>query len=344
MTTKARYVHIDYLRAIATVGFIFTHVLSDNLGNPRINFLWNYMHFVVVGLVFCSAYVYAAAHESQKKLVYSFSWVKKRFLRLYVPFVIYLATHYILWFIFPHIFHGYQIKRSWSFILSSLTLTGGIDIGWIPVLFLELSLIFPLLLVIARRRKSRDILLILLALATLLMTFFRVFDEYSRALAWIPWSLVALLGFIYFDAQKASAKFAKRLSIMTVGVMSIAWILLFMILRGMHNRLTLTVHKYPPDLYFLSYGIAITAVLLLLLTKKYHKQSRLTDFTKFVSSQSYTIFFVQYIVLDMVITNLRIGWFAQTLIVLALCLLGAYCWTKLLKLKLQRKAHKLTRT
>ncbi len=336
MKTKTRYLDIDFIRAVGTIGVIFTHVLALHLGPTTINILWNYIHFVVVGFIFCSSYVYAAANPVGS---IQHAWVKnfvKRFQRLYIPFVLYLLFHYSLWIIFPSWFGGFGLQRSLSFKISSVTLLGGVDIGWLPLLFIQLALVAPLLLAAARRLFLRNILLVVLGIFILVTTFWRIPPEYSRAMEWIPWSWIALLAYVYSDTRKNNPLLAHRYLVACIGIASITWIILYSTLIARNLSVTLTLHKYPPDLFYFTYGISITGVLLLLFKKIETSLSGFQQLIILTSKRAYMIFFLHYIILDAIITQTRWSWWQESIVITFLSIIIAYIWDTFETKKLRR--------
>lgn len=316
MNTRDRYFHIDILRATGILLMILTHVLSWHFGIPHILDLWNSIHFVVVGLVFCSAYIYGKSNQNSDTR-HHIPWFFKRVMRLYAPFVLYLCMHYLLWFLFPTWIRGYGIQKSYSFVIASLTLTGGVDIGWLTTVFIQLAILFPFLLSLTRHKNKA--LFIGLLIFCSITAFFRIPTEYTRAIAWLPWSLIAVFGFLYSDYPRSNMIL---ISLITYAIFSI-------ILRILHMPLLMTDHKYPPDLYYLSYGVFVTSCILGVLPyiEKFLLKARL--FITFVSRESYTLFFVHMIVLDATMTRIPSDWIQETVIITSVSLTITYAIKRL---------------
>lgn len=243
---------VDFLRAIAILGVMVIHTLALCLGTPAVNQIWNYLHFVVVAFVFCAGYV------TPRKT--SLQWFIKRFKRIYFPYVLYVAVYSAI--------H----RSSPQYILSSLLLISGIDIGWFPLMFLQLTVITPLLLHLKKYRVHVGISLIAFTLVT---TFIRIPESYSRLIAWLPWSLIYLMGMEHM------------LTILQAGF------LLWLLFLPFGLPTTLTLHKYPPDLYYFSYALGITGLLY-----QVSKIIRPNALIQFLSIHSYGLFFVHLLVLQ----------------------------------------------
>ncbi len=250
-----RLLPVDFLRSVAIIGVIVTHVYSYNLTNATNYAIWNYLHFVVVAFVFCSGFVMTAKYQYVLTDVTKiFVWYKKRFVRLLIPFYLYLFVHYTLWFLFPHFFSGLGLEKSPAFLLQSLLLIGGINLNWLPLLFIQLTILFPLFIFLIRKRNFLICYVVFAIMTTLFFTIQTFPYGYYRLVMWIPWSLILLL------AMKNSKKY-----ILFSAISFTLFSILYMLFQTLHRSLTLIDHKYPPDFYYLSYATSIT---LLIFSKK----------------------------------------------------------------------------
>ncbi len=315
MITRARHAHIDAIKAFATIVVMMTHVLAYHLGEYSTWFLWNYSHFVVVGLIFCSAYLYADSHPVEHTRV-SVRWFLKRFTRLYIPYLIYLITHAFLMNIFPTSFTGYGWQKTVRFFIQNLTLTGGVDFGWLPVLFIQLALFSPLLLRIARSNTYRNIYILFIGVFICISTVFRIPTQYSRLIAWLPWSAITCMGFLFSDAEKRNElftyRFLQKVTICIAGV----WMIFRLLLEYLKMPTSFDMHKYPPDISYLSYGALFTAICLLILHRYAIKHYVLKRVITYISKHSYQLFFIHFIYLDLVMTRFRSGWITEAFIVI----------------------------
>ncbi len=291
-----RFLHIDFLRALAILAVIVIHVFSDNITNRLTFYIWNYLHFVIVAFVFCSGYViYAIYSPKLTSVAHIFGWYKKRLIRLLIPFYWYLLAHYVLLFFFPKFFSGLGLTFSWRYILQSIFLIGGSNLSWLPLLFLQLAIIFPLLVLLVDRHKSLFWSYVGAAfLITLGITVWQFPYSQYRIVMWIPWSLIFLLSWYFYKNEKSS--FPGRyllfafLGAASFGVLLVIW-------QHLGRSLTLIDNKYPPNLFYLSYGIAGSFLVLTLSLLPFFQKHWVRAYT-FVSATSYSLFFIHYIVLD----------------------------------------------
>lgn len=307
---KTRIEEIDFLRTVSTIGFIAVHVLSFNLADKYNLLVWNYLHFVEVGFVFCSGYVLAARYQSFANWQEIKKWYGKRLARLLVPFYLYLIVHYIIWFLLPGYFGGIGLKKSLAFVAKSIFLVGGVDLGWLPLLFLQMAILFPIFIMI-RKKKFAFLLISIFSLLTAgIFMAAPFFKPYYRFVMWIPWSFVLLLSISAYTKESVDRKrpelIKRRLLVGLVALVLFLVLFLFWNTKGSEN---LTSHKYPPDLYFLSYGIGMSSLISLFGYLDFFKRPFIKKIIMYVSKQSYTLFFVHFIVLDFVISGVRGNYF-----------------------------------
>ncbi len=337
-----RFDQIDFLRAVAILCVIVIHTLSFNLGVPLTNFVWNYLHFVVAAFIFCSGYVFIAFYQNTfGSIAKTLRWYKKRFVRLVVPFYLYLFAHYALWLLFPTVFAGLGLQKSFSFVAQSVFLTGGVNLNWLPLLFLQLTIISPFLL---RAMRNQKVLFFLIFFFFILTVFFTVRPfpySYYRYVMWVPWSLVLLLSFVFF--KKESIK-----RYLFVGsVCFLVFLSLFLLWHQMLRSVTLIDHKYPPDLFELSYEVAITCFILAISRLSLFGHKLIKKIYVFISRQSYQLFFIHYIILDAVLLAKHKGIFWQNafmeiffVLFFSLFLCWLHSWVFMVYLKAREKWQK----
>lgn len=299
---KIRLQKIDFLRAIAIIGMIAIHTFSYSLGNPLNKFIWDYLHFVVVGFIFCSGYILSLNQNlAAASLLNIFIWYKKRFIRLFAPFFLYLFVHFFLWTIFPQFFSGLGLSKNTDFILRSMTLTGGVGIGWLTLLFLQLTIISPIILKFWHLKKILLSYVIFSVIVTLSFTVSKFPYEYYRVVMWIPWSLILMAGIWIYKLEIVNKK---NMLINYIKAATFSYAVFFMLLCVFTTKGITTLlidHKYPPDFFNLSYGIFICSIILIIAQLKILKNKYIEKSYTYVSTNSYQLFFIHFVVLDIVI-------------------------------------------
>jgi len=302
---RKRFDEIDVLRALGIIGVIAIHILTYNLSSPIYKFLWNYLQFVVVAFVFCSGFVLSYFYQNYfSSFAKTLAWYKKRFIRLIIPFWIYLIIHYSLWFLFPNFFQGLGLSKNINYFISSAILIGGTNFNWLPLLFLELTLIFPIIVYLLSRKKYLFLYIFISGFVTLLFTFFRFPYSLYRLAMIIPWSLI-LFSAIYFSIKGKVDKSVKQTNsrLLIFGIVSfIVFINLYFLETYLGNNLNFYDHKYPPDFYYLLFGFSLTCFSLLIAKLEFWQNKIIKRAYGFISKNSYQIFFIHYIILDSVLT------------------------------------------
>lgn len=293
-----RYNHIDFLRAAAIIGVIAIHVFSDNLTNGLNTFIWNYLHFIIVAFVFCSGYVMYALYASKLTTLKSIGlWYKKRLIRLLLPFYYYLFIHYLLTFLFPRFFSGLGLQFSWKYVLESITLIGGVNLNWLPLLFLQLAVLFPILVYFSKNKKALFWGYVVIAsLTTIALTIWQFPYARYRAVMWLPWSLFLILPWYFVRHEQVAIRIKPYLTLAALG--AVGYIVFSVIWHAVGRSITLIDNKYPPNLYYLSYNIGGSFLLASIAVLPFLQKKKIVALYEFISRTSYSLFFIHFILLD----------------------------------------------
>ncbi|HEV2339678.1 MAG TPA: acyltransferase family protein [Patescibacteria group bacterium] len=328
---QQRFFHIDFLRAVAVLAFIVTHVFSYHLTNPFNEFVWNYSHFQIVAFVFCSGYVmYFLYKDAFTTVSQIFSWYAKRLTRLILPFYYYLFFHYILLLLFPAFFSGPGLVKSADSFFQSVMLFGGVNTNWLPLLFVELALLFPVLLLL----QQKKLLLIYAVLSFSSLIFFSIVQfpyAYYRFVMWFPWSCFFLLAWYFAKQETSSVHIKKYLMLSAIG--GITFIFLFFLWHLFHKPLNLIDNKYPPNLFDASYEACVTFFLTAIGFCAFWQKLLISSVISFISRNSYSLFFVHYIVADFFLSlqkilNVSYNVFEELLLVILVSLAISYILEK----------------
>lgn len=301
---RKRFDEIDVLKAFGIVAVIIVHILTYSLSNPVSNFLWNNLQFFVISFIFCSGFVLASIYQDYfLSISQTIAWYKKRLIRLFIPFLIYLISHYALWIIFPNIFSGLGLLQDIDFFIKSALLIGGTNYNFLVMLFVELTLLFPIFTSFFKRKKLLILYLILSGFITLSFTFFGGTYSTYRFTMWIPWSLVLLLA-MYVAIKGKEEVIDKNINKRYL-VIGVIFFILFLGLYFYYIQVAKSVifynHKYPPDFYYLFFGLSLTFFALIIGRLKIWQNKILKSTYLFISKNSYSMFFVHFIFLDAVL-------------------------------------------
>ncbi len=245
---RGRDITIDILRILGLIGVILAHC---NIPGP----FFEFREFDVTMLVLASGMSYACLSNHQSEDWSFSSWlhyVVKRFRRLILPVWLFL----VVFFLFFHFFFG--ISYGLNYLVSSFALTsGGIQFVWVFRVFFTSAIFNPLLERIVSRKGS--------LWSGICFTLVLVVNEILISLSKSSFSGTALklLNYIVFYTVSyamisglgiAIQRMQKKGKLISLAVGFVLWI-------GFGTFLgwpSLQDYKYPPQLYYISYGVVMT--------------------------------------------------------------------------------------
>lgn len=286
--TKKRLEVIDFLRGLAIIIVIFTHTASYFLSQKKIFFIWDIVHFTVPIFVFCSSYIFYQfpPHIEKEGL---FNYFKKRLFRLLVPYWMFLIPLFILTKYFD------PKKFTLTEFIKNLIFTGSASMSWLVVLFIYLMILSPLLYY--WKKNKGWLMTVYTILALIISVVFLFLSPKINFLwtMWLPWSIIIIFSF-YFAENEKSKSFILKITL--VAIMIFTALRYFLTLN--HHTLVLQYNKYPPNLYYLSYGVFWIGLLQLIYKKILYRVTSLNKFSSFFSRYSYEIFFIHFLVIYVV--------------------------------------------
>lgn len=300
---------IDFMRGLAVILMIFVHATAYFQGIPLVRDLWDYTHIVVPLFVFCSSFIYFQRKETT---ALSISYILKRAKRLIVPYYVFLipffAIHYLT-----------RGSISWDDVLQKLMLSGGRDLSWLVILFIYIIILIP---IVHFMYRSKRILFWMYFAATFLTTCALVFSTPAigfRLIMWLPWSFLLCITLLFAEYEKNI-----RFYIATMVLAALTFFTTQYLILSQSQTLVLTENKYPPNLYYLSYGIFFIALIYPL-----HSKIQNTLFIKqwiqpyfdFLSKHSYSIFFIHFLFVKLFVDlnwHVKVGWITFFLLLMGI--------------------------
>ncbi|HEX8966074.1 MAG TPA: acyltransferase [Patescibacteria group bacterium] len=289
MNKQERLIEVDHLRGLAMFAMILIHTtvyfLSDS---PLIYNLWNYSQFAVPLFIFCSAYLFFNKLQFYSKKTF-FAYFKKRFVRLVKPYYIFMI------FFFGAILIRQPNILTPKYFFQSVFLIGGIDINWLVLLFLYFALLIPF---IGYTYVKNKIIFWLFSTISLLSSILFVFVQLPinyKYIMWLPWSVVLLFTF-FLVKYKMKNIFYFASIIISLCLFSFFYYIEF----TRHHSLSFFDNKYPPTIYFLSFGIASISLLYFLAQKGIFDFFPINNLFNFLSKYSYSLYFIHYIFLYLI--------------------------------------------
>ncbi len=304
---KERYLEIDMLRGTATLAMILIHTSYYFLNNYAALFIWKWSQFAVPVFIFCSSYLFFQKNKDPSTI--SFEYLKKRIIRLITPYFIFLI------FFLPLVFLVNPKTFTEKYVIESILLTGGVSINWLVLLFIYMTIIFPLIVICYKKHKLILITYSIISIASSCFLIFYKSPIPSKDIMWLPWSLIPLFT-LFFVLNEHKKNILLCISVLSGLIFAVSYYLL--IIAG-HNP-GMYENKYPPTIYFLSYGTLMIS-LLYLLSSFIIKNKSITKLFSFFSLYSYSIYFIHYtslVILTEWIKPLKFNWITFSMAVLSI--------------------------
>ncbi|GIW62374.1 MAG: hypothetical protein KatS3mg090_0200 [Patescibacteria group bacterium] len=197
----------------------------------------------------------------------------------------------------------------------------GVDYGWFVLLFVQITLLSFLIGLLVNRKIFLWLLMLISILISIWFYLFKFPYNYYKWVMAFSWLWIYLFG--YFIALYTNREFKSLKARVLYLSLAVFFAILFFSVgytRGYFD--VLTSNKYPPNIYYLAYGLSWSLFLIFIgsfLTVRVFKKV-----TTYLSAKSYDLFFSHYLVLDFFISNkswLNLGHTINLLMILSLSLL-----------------------
>ncbi len=306
MKNRGRHVEVDLLRGLAMLGMIIIHTTAYFLSNKIASYVWDISQFAVVAFIFCSAYIFFQKSHGVKMSV--FKYIKRRGVRLLLPY------YFFLLFLLGLTYVGEPQKISIIYILQNIFVVEGVGINWLILLFLQLSVVLPLIPSLYKKRPLFYCFILVSLMSSVVFLFIRPPFNY-RIIMWLPLSLVVIFAWYFITYERARNFFA-------LGFFLFGSLFLFLrfILQSLHHSLVMFDNKYPPNLYHIAYGFFIIILLWAVFKKGVFGFFPVKNLLTFLSLYSYSIYFIHFLVIYVltVFFRIRFTWisfFASVLLI-----------------------------
>lgn len=287
---------------------MFLHVLAYYKDDPVAFAIWEFAQLSVPVFIFCSAYLFFTRDAANG--VYGFSYYKKRFVRLIKPYLLFLPPYFLLVYLYE------PAKLTQHYILSSIFLTDGVYINWLPLLFLYLSFLSPPLYMLYRKRTQLLALWLVFAISFATFTFSTAWPTWWRGGMWIGWSVLLPycwhVSSLILNQKKRQMTVVAALSIVATGA-------LWMAREYAGLRLEVTYSKYPPNIYYLSYAMMTIPLSWYVAQLGVFRMPVIFYFSK----HSYPLFFIHFFVIFFLLYVLpisRLHWSLYSILMFSLAL------------------------
>lgn len=264
--SKNRMEYIDFLKFIGLTCIIIAHV------NPP-EWLFFLRNFDVPLMVVVSAILGQKSFQKQKrKNSHYIEFYMNRIKRLVFPTWIFLTIYFLIL-----LFVGNVYSREY-YVYSFLLTRYGIGYVWIILIYVYSALWVPLCDKIAVYKYSKVIIAVIYFVYELIYSLQIAMDSklfYSTFYTIIPYGILTYLGFNY-------SRFSKKAKNTIIVVAAVAFLICGVFCWIKYGAFRdVQIAKYPPRIYYLSYGVLVTFLLLRICEKAKLKiyKSRIVLFT-----------------------------------------------------------------
>ncbi len=286
---------IDMLRGLSIFAMVLLHTNAYFLSIPLVFFIWNYGQFAVPVFIFCSSYLFFTKKYFFGSWSEVFTHIKKRLPRLLVPYYIFAVIYIFLQYLKE------PSRVTLRYLFQNLTITEGISINWLVLLFVFFTFLMPLISYMWSHKKILFYLYVFLSMGSSVVFMFYQPTVNYRFIMWLPWSLIIVFSFLI--AKNEHRKwFFRSFFLFWLAV----FVTTYFIQREVGHSLRMFDNKYPPNLYHLSFGLVSIPTLYFLVRKGLFSLPLLKRFFYFLSINSYPFYFLHWIVLYVITVFLRI--------------------------------------
>lgn len=247
---------IDIIRFIAIFCIILAHSQAPSI-------ILELRNFDVVAMVFLSGISFYLSNDNKKVNLIDYS--VKRFKRLIIPTWLFLTLFFMFFYILA-ILIGKRPYFDLSNIILSYSMLTGIGYVWVMRIFFVVAIVSPLLLFISNKIKSN--LNYFLVLALIYAGYYGLLILYNEMtglfkflfepliLQSIGYSLIASVGIRF-----------KKMDYKEIIVGMTVFFMIYLILMKINNFETTQESKYPPTMYYISYGLFMSFLLYIILER-----------------------------------------------------------------------------
>ena len=300
------------MRGVSMMLMMLLHVLAYYKDDPVAFAIWEFAQLSVPVFIFCSAYLFFVRDAANG--TYGFSYYKKRFMRLIKPYALFLPPYFLLVYLYE------PAKLTQDYILSSILLTDGVYINWLPLLFLYLSLLSPPLYLLYRKRPLLLALWLVFAASFSAFTFSTAWPTWWRWGMWIGWSV--LLPYCWYMSSLILNH--KKRQIVVVAVASIVTTVALWVVSSYGGlRLEVTYSKYPPNIYYLSYAMMTIPFSWYAAHLSVFRTRYALPIISYFSKHSYPLFFIHFFIIFFllyVLPTSRLHWSLYSILMFSLAI------------------------
>lgn len=310
---RQHFFEIDILKAFAAILVIVIHVTERYQGNSALRHtIWDLSHFSVGLFVFASGFLHGNSSAKVSDIKSGINILITRGWRIIIPYFIYAVSAFTI-FALTHSTDKILKTVTLEYVVDTIILHGGVGYNWITRIFILLTVTIIILDIIKPKIKHiYTFTCIIFAVVTFYLTFYTY--RHLKYFYYLPgWFLIYHSGYLLFQYYKKRRKFLAKMILLYLP----AFVGCFILLKTSRKTTSIFLHKYPPDLYFISYNAILAAIVSIFAIRSCKVVERIDIIKKsisFLSRNSYEIFFLQLLVIQ-IMGNLKTNVWLEFMII-----------------------------
>ena len=278
---------IDLLRGLSILQVIYMHVTPYFGSLPLAAWITNWGQAVVPLLLYCSMAV--------SKPMASLTWstyigvVIKRMRRLLLPYYFFLVLYIVLNWSLGKLMSAHDL---WM----NITVTGGISYNWLVLLFIILGLMIPWF---QHAYENHRRMWVFVYVFTVLAEIWALYNRAYIGPTYRTWMLLLWIPFIptFQIIGQLRMRAPKKLFFLALSLAT-TFFILYLAISQTSMSLHMTPHKYPPDIYYFLYSIAVVASVIWVTPMLVRLLPRsVSSVVAYCSRVSYELYFAHILVL-----------------------------------------------
>ncbi|PEI51830.1 acyltransferase family protein [Priestia aryabhattai] len=278
-----RDIRIDILRCIAIVSIILAHSEPGGL-------LFQLRNFDVILMVLLLGTSFYLSNKDKKKSISYPVYLGKRFKRLIVPTWVFLTIFFLLFYLISLI-NGSSYYFNFKDIFMSYSMFDeGIGFIWIMRVFFLIALISPLLLKVNQKIESNKKYFLFLSVIYVVYVILQSIAFFFHGSLGLFFQNFVLYG-IGYGLIAAFGMRLKLLSKKELYIWASTFLFIFLCLCWHYNFNSTQHYKYPPQLYYISYGMFVSLFLYIVFYIKPIQSFLNNKFIMFIAQNSIWLYF-----------------------------------------------------
>ena len=288
---KQRDLTIDFLRCVGLLLIVLAHV------DPP-NFIFQMRTCDVPIMVFVSGMAFSLSTHDIDSISKYKVYIWKRFKRLIIPTWIFLTAYFIFFGILKCFFvRNADISFTIPLIIRSYSLIDGVGYVWVIRVYFLMALIAPMIKKLVKLNIKTQLIVVICAgiINEILSQYLEQMD--GGIFFVLKYTLLYILGYgiIYYFGNVC-----QKMSNIKLSYITILFLAVFVVILLVTHQPSIQAAKYPPKMYYISYGMIASLILLMMARMEKLKLIRESKLVSLISKYSLELYFWHTIPIQLV--------------------------------------------